>query len=148
MLCLVNSRHSRWEIADPSAHSRSSSWVAGTEAEALTELDYPARAVFSPTYASTTSPTPSTANALVAAWYAKLPSPSHATQFAQVQGGAAGDPASLGVAWIVAGASAGSSAQAYASVVESEVDYLMNIVPRTSSGAISTRPPGETVQLW
>lgn len=112
----------------------------------MLELEYPSRAVFASGALVATSPRPYTVESIIATWYAKLPS--DATQFAEVSGGAAGDPASLGVPWIVAEASAGSDTQAYADIVKSEINYLTKSVPRSSSGAISTRPPDETVQLW
>lgn len=86
-------------------------------------------------------------NAVIKTWYAKLPS--DATQFALVDGGAAGDPASLGVSWIMAeSAQTSSVAKKYATIASREIDYQLETVGRSSAGAISTRPPSETVQLW
>ncbi len=124
------------------------SWVAGTEAEALLELDYPARSVFSPKYSTTSSPVPSSVNRLIASWYSKLAKPAAAAQFALVPGGAAGDPASLGVAWLMAAASAGAAKGNYKNIASREVAYLTKTVPKTKAGAISHRPPGEAAQLW
>lgn len=115
--------------------------------EALLEYSYPKRSVFSSTVFSATSPVPSKVNAVIKTWYTKRPS--DATQFAEVDGGAAGDPASLGVAWIMAeSAQTSSVAKKYVSIVAAEVSYLTKTVPKSSAGAISTRPPDETVQLW
>jgi len=48
----------------------------------------------------------------------------------------------------MAAASAGTSKGMYKNYVSREVNYLTKTVPRTSAGAISHRPPGETAQLW
>ncbi len=63
-------------------------------------------------------------------------------------GEAAADPASIGVAvllanWTGQGASDGLD---YAGAAQSQLDYLLERVPRSSSGAISHRV--ENVQLW
>ena len=127
-------------------HFAPRSWVAGTRTQALLELSYPKRSVFYSKVFSVSFPVPSNTNAIVASWEAKLAA--DAVQFAVVDGGAAGDPASLGVAWILAEASAGSKKGAYKNYVTREVTYLTKTVPKTSAGAISHRPPGETAQLW
>lgn len=119
------------------------SWVAGTETQALLELDYPELSVFSPTYLNSTL-VPSATNAIIDEWYAKRPS--DAQQMAVVSGGAAGDPASLGAAWILAAKS--ESKSSYDQVVKQQLNYLLNTVARTSDGAISMRPTDEPVQLW
>lgn len=113
------------------------------------ELDYPALSVFS----SATYPPPSSSASptellsLVHKWASRRPS--WTNQLAYVDGGAAGDPAALGVGWLVAAAFADESTkETYMSEAEQELDYLLNSVPRTSDGAISHRPPGEPVSLW
>lgn len=120
------------------------SWVSGTRAQALLELDYPSLSVYSPTSPWNRTLIPTSINTIAAEWYAIRSS--NATQFAEIQGGAAADPASLGVAFILAAESLGSTA--YATAVEEEVDYLLNTVKRTTDGAISMRPNEEAVQLW
>lgn len=142
---LVPPAHTRCPPPPPPLVSHPS-WVAGARCEALLELSYPKRAVFSSTAFSATSPVPSTVNAIVKTWYSKLAT--SATQFAVVSGGAAGDPASLGVSWIMAATTAGSLKGKYNNFVTREVSYLTKTVPKTSAGAISHRPPGETAQLW
>lgn len=72
----------------------------------------------------------------------------NASQFAVVAGGAAGDPASLGVAWILAGLSQSALNVSYAAMVKEEMGFLTGTVLRTHDGAISTRPLSEPVQLW
>ncbi|ORY47088.1 Six-hairpin glycosidase-like protein [Leucosporidium creatinivorum] len=118
-------------------------WVSGTETQALLELDYPELSVFSPSFLKSTL-VPSATNAIIDKWYAKRPS--DAQQMAIVSGGAAGDPASLGVAWILAAKT--ESKSAYDQVIKEELNYLLNTVARTSDGAISMRPTDEPVQLW
>ena len=63
-------------------------------------------------------------------------------------GEAAGDPASIGVAVLLAnwtGAGAGDKLD-YAGAARDQLEYLLEKVPRTSDGAISHRV--ESVQLW
>jgi hypothetical protein len=68
---------------------------------------------------------------------------------AVVAGGAAADPASLGVAWMLAAAtSMGELKDKYEEVVQQELEYLLNAVPKTMEGAMSMRPASEAPQLW
>ena len=65
-----------------------------------------------------------------------------------VNGGAAGDPPSIGVAvllanWTGAGARDGLD---YAGAAQKQLEFLLEKVPKTSDGAISHR--NEQVQLW
>ncbi|KAK4702882.1 hypothetical protein P7C70_g3334, partial [Phenoliferia sp. Uapishka_3] len=127
------------------------SWVAGAETIALIELDYPTLSVFSPSYYTSIKPNitvPVSSNSIIAGWAAIRPS--GATQLAEVTGGASGDPASLGVGWILAALTEGDLSQKleYLSNIMQEVSFQLNTVPRTSDGAISMRGPGETVSLW
>lgn len=63
--------------------------------------------------------------------------------------GAAGDPASLGIPFLLAASSGPSKTRAnYRRFVDEEVYYLLNVVNRTSDGAISMRLVTEPVQLW
>ncbi|GAA5930867.1 hypothetical protein JCM1841_001958 [Sporobolomyces salmonicolor] len=131
------------------AESANDTWVAGTQTEALLELDYKPLSVFASSfYPVPSTPHPSEVDSIISAWAASRPSTTN--QLALVQGGAAGDPASLGVGWIVASKTASDRRQAdqYYAEVGEEVDYLLNDVPRTSDGAISHRPASEPVQLW
>ncbi|GAA5963320.1 hypothetical protein JCM21900_006556 [Sporobolomyces salmonicolor] len=131
------------------AESANDTWVAGTQTEALLELDYKPLSVFASSfYPVPSTPHPSEVDSIISAWAASRPSTTN--QLALVQGGAAGDPASLGVGWIVASQTASDRRQAdqYYAEVGEEVDYLVNDVPRTSDGAISHRPASEPVQLW
>ena len=70
------------------------------------------------------------------------------TPLVQTPGVAAGDPASLGVAvllanWTGVGQSDGLD---YGTAARAQLEYLLNDVPRTSDGAISHR--ADEVQLW
>lgn len=116
--------------------------------EALLELDYPWMSVFySARYPPSLSSTPDNMISIVQSWASKI-SPS-SSELAHVQGGAAGDPAALGVGWLVAAAFADNATNAtYFQEAQNEVDFLLNVVPRTSDGAISHRPPDEPASLW
>ncbi|KAH9917745.1 uncharacterized protein B0H18DRAFT_1096454 [Fomitopsis serialis] len=149
-------------------------WELGTEAEALVESDAPACAVF----ADTPLPPPIGNNSSSYNYTALRPvlqiaynaayNRSNATgpqPIMYVEGGAAGDPASIGIAMLIAnwtgapepeldrpeladspfGTSVGQGVS-YARAAEEQLEYLLTVVPRTSDGAISHRI--ETTQLW
>jgi hypothetical protein len=124
------------------------SWVSGTRTEALLELDYPELSVYSkngiPLPKHRFSP-PTATNNIIAQWYAIRPA-NETQQMAVVAGGAAADPASLGVAWILAASSLKN--KAYWTIVDQEANYLLSVVKRTNDSAISMRPNDEPVQLW
>ncbi|GAA5889729.1 hypothetical protein JCM6882_004302 [Rhodosporidiobolus microsporus] len=134
------------------AESATDTWVAGTQLEALLELDYPTLSVFSDAdYPPPTTPVPTEVDSVVSKWAAKRPS--WTKELAYENNGAAADPAALGVGWLVAAAAEGaagdsSTQSTYMSQVQQQVNYLLNSVPRTSDGAISHRPSSEAVQLW
>lgn len=134
---------------DPSLTSHLShySWVAGTETQALLELDYPELSVFSPTFLNSTL-IPSSSNSIVAEWWAKRPS-GGAKELAVVSGGAPADSASLGMAFMVAARTEEKeeTRAAYETAVKEQIDFLYAL-PKTSDGAISMRPLNEPVQLW
>ncbi|KAL8283776.1 hypothetical protein RQP46_005208 [Phenoliferia psychrophenolica] len=111
-------------------------------------MDLPQLSVFSatPFAPNVLAPYPVETNAIIARW-AAIRSPT-SSEFATVRSGAAGDPASLGVGWILAALSTPDLREEYTTIINEETDYLMERVPRTPDGAISTRPPGEPVQLW
>ncbi|GAA5872702.1 hypothetical protein JCM3774_005034 [Rhodotorula dairenensis] len=128
--------------------SATDTWTAGTQMEALLELEYPTCSVFaSASYPPSTGEPPSKVQSIVQHWAGQRSSST--SQLAYVSDGAAGDPAALGVGWLVAAAFAdGSTNATYLSQAKQEVNYLLNSVPRTSDGAISHRPPNEPVSLW
>lgn len=145
-------------------------WELGTEAEALLESDAPAFAV----YANASLPPPQSALNATAATGALAPVFQIAANviaarntsvgpqpFLNVTGGAAGDPASIGVAVLLAnwsgaplppssfnGSGGGQSgaAPSYARAAAEQLEFTLTVVPRTSDGAISHRI--EQVQLW
>ncbi|KAI1793356.1 glycosyl hydrolase family 88-domain-containing protein [Ganoderma leucocontextum] len=135
------------------AQGATHSWEIGTRAQALTEYDTPSYSVLN----STSLPPPkssapssldevlSIAHSVVTSRNSTGPQPLiGGTQ----NGEAAADPASIGVAvllanWTGAGSSDGLD---YAGAAQDQLDYLLESVPRSSDGAISHRV--ENVQLW
>ena len=65
-----------------------------------------------------------------------------------VNGGAAGDPPSIGVAVLLANWTGRGAADGldYAGAAQEQLEFLLEKVPRTDDGAISHRT--EQVQLW
>ncbi|KAK4056061.1 hypothetical protein OIO90_002792 [Microbotryomycetes sp. JL221] len=128
----------------------SDSWVAGTECQALYELDYRAMSVFASQYTSAIngSVVPSSTNNIIAAWSSKRPSGQ--TQMAVVPGGAAADPAALGGAWLIASRTVADPMlrSSYRQILDDEVSFQTETQPRSTNGAISMRPASEPVQLW
>ncbi|KAI0034814.1 Six-hairpin glycosidase-like protein, partial [Vararia minispora EC-137] len=132
------------------------SWELGTRAQALLELDAPA---FSVVNASTAVPpaTPLNASAnaslvdvLTIARNAVVALPSGFASNASGQplidgNGSAGDPASLGVAVLLANWT-GLQGADYAGAAAAQMRYLLDTVPKTTDGAISHRV--SEVQLW
>ncbi|KAJ3857150.1 Six-hairpin glycosidase [Lentinula lateritia] len=125
----------------------SQSWELGTAAEALTELVWPALSVFNASAfppphvldsANNASDVLKIANDTVSA----KPNDSLALV---ANDGAVGDPASIGVAVLLANWT-DSSNTSYAIAAGEQLDYLLNVAPRTDSGAISHR--SDEVQLW
>jgi hypothetical protein len=117
----------------------SHSWEFGTAAEALLELYNPELSVFG------ADPFPNGGIPDAAADTFAL---SYARQFINrdsqvfVGNSAVGDPASLGVSAILLGQSDGT----YIGASDREEDFLINIAPRFSNGAISQRP--DVAELW
>ncbi|KAL6301871.1 hypothetical protein BKA93DRAFT_737895, partial [Sparassis latifolia] len=127
------------------------SWELGTECEALTEYYAPSYSIFSASSLPPASPPPSAlspvfsiANSVVAS-RGTTPGPQ---PLVYVQGGAAGDPASLGVAVLLANLTGRGALDGldYAGAALDQLAYLLGSVPRTPDGAISHRV--EQVQLW
>lgn len=119
------------------------SWVAGTETEAILELDYSGVSVFAPSYLENQT-VPLATNAIIQVWSKRA----GAQQMADVPGGAAADPASLGVAWTLAADTVPAKRAAYEKIIEDQVDYLLTKVPHLEDGTMSMRGPDEPVQLW
>ncbi|KAF9076520.1 Six-hairpin glycosidase-like protein [Rhodocollybia butyracea] len=121
-------------------------WELGTAAEALTELNWPSLSVFNASAfppphildnANNASDVLNIANNIVSA----KPSDSLALV---ANDGAVGDPASIGVAVLLANWT--SSNVSFATAASDQLDYLLNVAPRADSGAISQRT--DQVQLW
>ncbi|KDE05894.1 hypothetical protein MVLG_03707 [Microbotryum lychnidis-dioicae p1A1 Lamole] len=133
-------------------------WVSGTQTEAYLELDQPQLTVFNPYVFNPFTPKssrdrvilessfPNSSNRIVLNWLERLGPDDE--QFAVIKGGAAGDPASLGYAWMIAQATTTDEGtqERLERMIEAEVEWLLEKVPRTMDGAISHRK--EVTQLW
>ncbi|TFK56177.1 Six-hairpin glycosidase [Heliocybe sulcata] len=129
--------------------SASASWELGTAAEALTELYWPELSVFR----ATGVPPPTKLNSSdeasdVLGIARNTVSTKSGQSLPLVQGdGAVGDPASLGVAVLLAAWTSGNdSNNSYWQAASNQLDYLLHVAPRTDDGAISHRT--DQVQLW
>ena len=139
----------------PHAHSSLThrSWEIGTRAQALIEADTPSWSVLN----SSSLPPPHSAPDSLAEVVAIARSVvrnrtstdvSGPQPLMDVNGGAAGDPPSIGVAVLLAnwtGAGAQDDVD-YAGAAQEQLQFLLTRVPRTSDGAISHRT--EEVALW
>nr|XP_031861582.1 uncharacterized protein CI109_002811 [Kwoniella shandongensis]KAA5528654.1 hypothetical protein CI109_002811 [Kwoniella shandongensis] len=132
------------------------SWENGTKAEAILEATYPTLSVFS---ASDPIPLPSGLQSgqisqiidIAQTTLQNRPKTNLSSHGGSrlLNDGAAGDPASLGIAVMIAGAATGNAevnGVSYNDAVNQELNYLLYDVPRTSSGAISHR--ADQAQLW
>ncbi|EIW72178.1 hypothetical protein M231_01851 [Tremella mesenterica] len=132
------------------------SWENGTEAEAILQYKYPQYSVF-----SSSNPFPSSLSQgdfqdvfnIAQVTLNNRPSANNAsantTSASLLKDGAAGDPASLGISVLLANVSSGNAqvkGVGYGTAAEEELNYLLNDVPKSSSGAISHR--ADQVQLW
>ncbi|KAF7338289.1 hypothetical protein MVEN_02054300 [Mycena venus] len=138
------------------AESAQQSWELGTRAQSLLDLYIPNFSVFSSTGLPPPSSVPSNTTSAIAPVFSiarnvvsalKLNTTSGPT--ALVNGdGAAGDPASLGVAVLLANWTGQGSGDGldFAKAAQNQLEYTLNVVPRTSDGAISHR--AAQVQLW
>jgi hypothetical protein len=143
-------------IAATAADRLLRSWELGTRAQTLLELDAPAfSAVNASAAVPPALPLSPAANAsleavleIARAAVAALPAGAAANASGQplVDGdGAAGDPASIGIAVLLANWT-GLPGADYAGAADAQVRYLLNSVPRTPDGAISHRV--SEAQLW
>lgn len=115
------------------------SWEWGTAAEALLELYNPELSV----YSSNAFPGGRIPNAdpnTLALKYARQFINTDSQVF--VGNSAVGDPASLGVSALLLG----QSDKKFIAASNREADYLLNMAPRYSNGAISHRP--DVAELW
>ncbi|KAF5369773.1 hypothetical protein D9758_001319 [Tetrapyrgos nigripes] len=124
------------------------SWELGTAAEALLELDWPALSVFSPSAFPPPYQLNDTLNANDVLRIAEnVVAAKPADSLALVPDGSAGDPASIGVAVLLANWTKPDPTNfTYSTAVGDQLNYLLNVAPRTASGAISHRT--DEAQLW
>ncbi|KAJ7632632.1 Six-hairpin glycosidase [Roridomyces roridus] len=136
------------------AQGAKQSWELGTRAESLLELYAPQFSVFGSAGVPPPSSVPSNTTSAIAPVFSiaknVVSALSNSTTGPQalISGdGAAGDPASIGVAVLLANwTGQGTGGLNYAAAAQNQLDYLLNVVPRTSDGAISHRVA--QVQLW
>ncbi|KAL1748225.1 glycoside hydrolase family 105 protein [Schizophyllum fasciatum] len=126
------------------------SWEIGTRAEALLEADTPDFSVFSNNALPPSQDAPEALDRVLSiaedTVSDRARSNSNATGAQPLmQDGSAGDPASIGVAVILANWT-GQDGQDYAGAARDQLDYLLYHVPRTDDGAISHRV--SEAQLW
>lgn len=108
------------------------------------EFDYPDLAVFSTdAFPPPANPYPSSVNVLASRTVDNKP----ADIAPLMRDGSAGDPASIGIAVLVANATViARNKTRYSQAAQSQLQYLLASTPRTSDGAISHR--ADKVQLW
>ncbi|KAJ7219286.1 Six-hairpin glycosidase-like protein, partial [Mycena pura] len=130
------------------------SWELGTRAQALLDLNVPNFSVFSSTGLPPSTTVPSNTTQAMAPVFSiahsvvsALKNTSGPTPL-MAGDGAAGDPPSIGVAVLLANwtGQAAMDGLDYAAAAKNQLDYLLEVVPRTSDGAISHRVA--QVQLW
>ncbi|KAI0822092.1 Six-hairpin glycosidase-like protein [Trametes gibbosa] len=130
------------------------SWEIGTRAQALLESDTPSYSVFSnnglPPAQGEAGP--SSLDEVISIAHEVVQNSTKAAiqgpqPFLDVNGGAAGDPPSIGVAVLLANwTGAGSDGLDYGGAARNQLEFLLEKVPKTDDGAISHRM--EQVQLW
>ncbi|KAJ7273725.1 Six-hairpin glycosidase-like protein [Mycena haematopus] len=132
------------------------SWELGTRAQALLDLYVSDFSVFSSTQLPPPTSVPSNTTSAIAPVFSiahnvvsalKLNSSSPPTPLVTGDG-AAGDPPSIGVAVLLANWTGQGSGDGldYGQAATSQLQYTLNVVPRTTDGAISHRVA--QVQLW
>ncbi|KAJ7075556.1 Six-hairpin glycosidase-like protein [Mycena belliarum] len=114
------------------------SWEQGTAAQALLELESPLLSVFGPAPFSLGPLHPTLVPSLA---YAATRITLGSTGLSDGDG-AVGDPASLGVAAMMLGATDAR----FAAGVQGEIDYLLESAPRWPNGAISQR--ADVAEIW
>lgn len=137
------------------------SWEIGTYSQALLELDTPSWSTLTPgvQYPALASGSPPSsldevlayAKSVTQNWTAinRVSTDNASSVVAPLlTNSAAGDPPSIGFALILANLTGRSQADnlLYADAATSQLNYLLNVVPKTPDGAISHRP--EQTQLW
>lgn len=131
-----------------SALAHASSWELGTRAQAILELDAPQLSVFAAhSIPASFSQANATALADIVAIadgaVSKLPADDTPRP---LDSGAGGDPPSMGIAVLLASATAGPNATRYSQAAQNQLAFVLSSLPRAPDGAISHR--AEQVQLW
>ncbi|KAF9045966.1 Six-hairpin glycosidase [Hymenopellis radicata] len=124
------------------------SWELGTATEALLESEWPALSVFNASAFPPPRTLPASSNASDVLEIAyNVVSTKSSDSLTLVADSAVGDPASLGVAVLLANwTRTNLSDNSYADAAGEQLDYLLNVAPRTDTGAISHR--SDETQLW
>ncbi|SCV70811.1 BQ2448_3573 [Microbotryum intermedium] len=121
------------------------SWEIGSHLQAILEYDYPVLSVFFDTYLNIPHETiyPYPVMSMVGSVVSRKPPNS----LQLIRDGSAADPASIGVAAILANYSIRSGNRAsFGSAVEDQLEALLVHTPRTTDGAISHR--ADELSLW
>ncbi|KAG8726318.1 hypothetical protein FRC12_023500, partial [Ceratobasidium sp. 428] len=122
------------------------SWELGTSTQALLEYDYPALSVYGSLALNLPNPPNATLTpGLIYSVTDRLIQTRNPAVEAFVYDSSVGDPASIGVAVLVANFT-GATGGDYNTAIQQQLDYLMNKAPRNVDGAISHR--SEQIQLW
>lgn len=123
----------------------------GTHAQALLEFDYPALSVFNASFtsirnqdSSASSPPPTEVLDIASSALSQKEQGS----LMLMPDGSAADPAAVAVAVLLANYTATSEQDraSYGQAADDEIEYLLQVAPRSEAGAISHR--AEQVQLW
>ncbi|KAL1942282.1 hypothetical protein VTO73DRAFT_6346 [Trametes versicolor] len=140
-------------VKDRLAEGATHSWEIGTRTQALIEDDTSSYSVLSNNGLPPSQQAPSSLDEVISIAREVVQNRTKADvqgpqPLMDANGGAAGDPPSIGVAvllanWTGAGAQDG---QDYAGAAASQLEFLLEKVPKTSDGAISHRT--EQLQLW
>lgn len=139
-------------LADAAHMLTGSSWELGTRTQALLELDTPTFSVLNDTKLPPSRVAPGSLDEVlqIATTVVRGRSRSNRNAVgpqALIADGSAADPASMGVAVLIANWTGhGDGDVDFAGAARDQLNFLLTRVPRTSDGAISHR--NEQVQLW
>ncbi|KAJ7326269.1 family 88 glycosyl hydrolase [Mycena albidolilacea] len=129
------------QVAAAAAQLPSHSWEFGTAAEALLELYDPQFSVFAPVDAFPVPTIPKECVESLEYAASKIVFGTGANALSNGEGSVS-DPASLGVSAVLLG----KTDARYAAAVSHQINYITNIAPRLSNGAISHRV--DVAELW
>ncbi|KAI0352875.1 Six-hairpin glycosidase [Trametes cingulata] len=123
------------------------SWEIGTALETLTELEWPSLSVFGGSLPPPSKLSSGTAKD-VTDWATRIVKAKDPSSLPLIDGdGAVGDPASIGVAVLLTNwTRTDRSDQEFSTAAAGQLQYLLDVAPKTSDGAISHR--ADQVQLW